>query len=61
MASRITDKMRLDWLTALPEAHLHKMDGQWWFTVPSPAVGFKTPRRAIDAAIRAERKGRGKK
>lgn len=66
---KITDKMRLDWLTR--QTVPHPMRKQWdeekqayqWWAYSIGLVHYKnSPRQAIDAAIKAERdsrKGKG--
>lgn len=62
---RITDKERLDWL----EAHECSLERPWrkdgrsheWLCAPDPAGKYfygDTPRQAIDAAIREEKRGK---
>lgn len=55
MTKKITDKMRLDWMTKQMRQH------QDWIAIWNeiPFSGYvNTPRQAIDSAIKAERKAK---
>lgn len=58
---KITDKMRLDWLRKNPRGityyGLSGLTCDWGNDV-NPYGHYKTPRQAIDAAIRQDRKGK---
>ena len=57
--TRVTDKMRIDWFQATPNAWMFGKEGKFgWDVSPSAAQHCygKTLRQAIDAAIRREKK-----
>jgi len=63
---RITDKMRLDWMTKNPDDIFYSRSHRkpWELGKQPLDSAHKTLRAAIDAAIRAERqarRGKGKK
>ena len=61
---KITDKMRLGWANKNGYCFGRNSDGSWWVDAVRDEHGWsikhKTLRQAIDAAIRAERRGKRK-
>lgn len=61
MPKRITDKERLDWITrkawGVEHTCYQTKRGKWWCNVGSDEDGYgETPRQAIDAAMKSERR-----